>query len=478
MALPSLIDLALLRRRLRDRWRRLSPAQLFVLSFAGVIALGTVGFQVIPGLYAGPPLDWLDSLFTATSAVCVTGLIVQDTATWFTPLGQAYVLVLIQLGGLGVITFATWIMVALGQRISVRQESLSLDPDSPTTVDPRGLVRDVIRFTVIMELSGAVLLWALFVPRFGFGAAAWHAVFHAVSAFCNAGFSTLSDSLVSFRTHPAVLGVIMTLIVVGGLGFLAMSELQRVARDRPGSLFASVSGRRPGQLTVHTRLVLASTAILVVSGWMLFAVLEWNGVLAVLGPFDRLANSLFMSVTARTAGFNTVDYELVSDGANFLTILLMAIGGSPGSTAGGLKTTTIALLVLLAVARLRGRENVTIASRTVPHATVQRAVGLAVLVFAVLTLAVFLLSTVETDIIAHAGPSGRFLAVMFEAASALNTVGLTMGVTDELSTLGRWVTVLLMFVGRVGPLTFVAALSRPARAGREIRMAHQDVLIG
>jgi trk system potassium uptake protein TrkH len=465
--------------RLAARWRGLAPARMFALSFATLIGIGTIGFQVLPGLYAGEEMTWLEGLFTATSAVCVTGLIVQDTATFFTPFGQFYVLVLIQLGGLGVVTFATWILIALGQRIPVRQEGLSVDPGSPFSIHPRRLVRSIIRYTLAIEAVGAALLWVLLLPAYGPARGGWHAVFQAISAFCNAGFSTFSDSLLSFSGRPAVLLVIMALIVAGGIGFLTLSEVRRAVTDRRFFL-----GRRAelrgahSPLTAHTRIVLASTAILLVSGGVLFTWMEWSGTLGAMSIVDRLVNGMFMSVTARTAGFNSIDYASASDSSNFLTILLMTVGGSPGSTAGGIKTTTMALLVLLAVARLRGRETVNVGNRSIPNSTVQRSVGLAVLVFAVLATSVFVMSAVEVGITARSGPSGRFLDVLFEATSALNTVGLSLGATSDLSTTGRWITILLMFAGRVGPLTFVSALSRSGSGDHKMRLAQQDVLIG
>ncbi|RMF61451.1 MAG: potassium transporter TrkH, partial [Bacteroidetes bacterium] len=310
-------------------WRARSPSELFVYSFLLLVGLGTLGLKTLPGLYTGAPLGWLDALFTATSAVCVTGLIVVDTATYFTTAGQAFLLLLIQLGGLGMITLATLVILSLGQRASLRQEALMAgSPRLGIDVGPARLTRIVVVYTLLIEAAGALLLYLLWLPGRGWTGAAWPAVFHAVGAFCNAGFSTFSDSLVGERAHPLVLLVIMALIVLGGLGFLVMEELVYHYRQRRrGVLYRHVS--------VHTRLVLGTTVVLIAAGWVLFTVFEWNVSLADLPPWARVVNGLFMSVTPRTAGFNTVDYAGVSDSGNFLTILLMAVGGSPGSTAGG-----------------------------------------------------------------------------------------------------------------------------------------------
>jgi trk system potassium uptake protein len=453
-------------------WRRISPAQLFVGSFGFLILVGTIGLKTLPGLYTGEPLGWLDALFTATSAVCVTGLIVVDTATYFTIRGQAWILLLIQLGGLGMITFTTLIILALGRRLSLRQEVLSTGTADVTPhVDYRLLTRDVVRFTLIFEAVGALLLYAAWAPRFGWGGAVWHAVFHSISAFCNAGFSTFSDSLMGFQTSPVTLGVVMVLVVVGGLGFLTLEELYlRRKAESEGTRF---------RISLHSRIVLLTTAVLLVGGWMLFTALEWRLTLAEMPVWARPFNSLFMSVTARTAGFNTIDYDDAGGGTNFLTILLMSIGGSPGSTAGGLKTTTLALLVLLAWSRFRGREITSLWGRSVPEETVKRAVGLFTVGFVVVTLAILGYVVIEMGNVSHAQAEAGFLPHMFEAVSAFNTVGLSMGVTGDLSTPGRWLTILLMYMGRVGPLTFAAAiaLARPTSKG-EFRYAYEDVVVG
>lgn len=463
--LGRLADVLTGRVRQAARWRGGSEAQLFVGSFALLIALGTLGFQVLPGLYTAQPIGWLDGLFTATSAVCVTGLIVVDTATVFTVWGQAYVLLLIQLGGLGILTFSTLLVSALGRRLSLRQEGIARSVAGPADhIDALRLTRHVLVFTFATEALGALALWVLWAPAQGAAGAVWPAVFHAVSAFCNAGFSTNTDNLIGEAGHPAVLTVVMALIVVGGIGFLVLEELYLAVK--------SPRGARGYRLSVHTRLVLVTTAVLIVGGTAGFALLEWRATLAGMPLADRIANSAFLSVTARTAGFNAVDYGVITPGAAFLTVLLMSVGGSPGSTAGGLKTTTVALIALLAWARLRGRERVNLWGRSVPEETVQRAVGVFVLAFGLVTASIFLLTATEAS-----DGTDRFLHQMFEASSAFNTVGLSMNHTGSLSTAGRWTIIALMFVGRVGPLTFAAALAR-RRDTTPIRFAHEDVALG
>ena len=454
----------------------MTPPQLFAGSFLLLILLGTLGFLLLPGLYTGDRLSLLDALFTATSAVCVTGLIVVDTATYFTAAGQAFILLLIQLGGLGIVTFTSVIILMLGRRMSLRQESVTAGAaEIAPHINFSQLTRDILRFTFACEAAGALLLLLAWAPEGG-TAALWPAVFHSISAFCNAGFSTFSDSLMGMSTQPLPLFTVMALVVVGGIGFLTMEELWL---RRPSALRREKrKARGIPRLSLHSRLVLATTAVLLVGGCLLFTAYEWSLTLRDMPVAARIMNGLFMSVTARTAGFNTIDYEQASDGTGFLTILLMFIGGSPGSTAGGVKTTTIAVIGLLAWSRYRGRTTTDIAGRTVPEETIQRAVGLFVLAFGVITLAILVLTTTEIGAVAHTATEAGFLRYMFEAVSAFSTVGLSMGVTDDLSGAGRTIVILLMFIGRVGVLTFVAALALRRTASGPVRYAYEDVVVG
>jgi len=454
-------------------WRTLGAPQLFVGSFAVLIAAGTLALRLLPGLYVGERLGWLDALFTATSAVCVTGLIVEDTATFFTPLGQGVILALIQLGGIGMLTLTSLVILALGRRLSLRQETVMAGyADVVPEVGVRHLLPAIVAFTLGSEAVGAALLYASWGPALGWGweGAGWHAVFHAVSAFCNAGFSTFSDSLMGFQRDGPILAVVMVLVVLGGIGFLTLEEAV-VWRQ-------AVRARRRFRLSLHSRLALVTTAVLLAVGWVGFTAFEWGVELADLAPGEKVLNGLFASVTARTAGFNTIDYGNATASTNFLTILLMFVGGSPGSTAGGIKTTTLALLVLLAWCRLRGRTVVAAHGRSVPEETVQRAVGLFVVATLFLIMGVFAFTTTEIGRVAHPEAAAAFLPLLFEVVSAFNTVGLSMGPTGDLSPAGRAVTVFLMFVGRVGPLTFAAALALRRRPERGFRFSHEEVIVG
>lgn len=461
------------RRTPRGAEDRLTPSRLLLLSFLGLILVGTLGLKALPGLYTDGTLSWLDSLFTATSAVCVTGLVVVDTADFFTVPGQAFLLLLIQLGGLGILTFATLALLAVGKRPSLHHEALSADiTDMLPDLNPRRLVKKMVIFTFTLEGLGALALFLLWLGRFPPGEALWHSLFHSVSAFCNAGFSTFSDSLVGFQGSGLTLLVVMVMIVAGGLGFLTLEEIR-------GLLGRPPKARSWQGLSLHSRLVLTMTAGLLVGGCVLFLLLEWNNTLASFPPLDRFLNGMFMSVTARTAGFNTVDYGATSDGTNFLSILLMSVGGSPGSTAGGLKTTTVAVIGLLAWARVRGERKAGAWGKSIPDETVHRSVGLFVLMLGVVTVGIFLLTLWEPAWMSPPAAERSFLEEMFEAVSAFNTVGLSMGITPSLTGLEKVVTILLMFVGRVGPLMVATALVRQKTYKTDgFRFSHEDVMIG
>lgn len=451
-------------------WQQLSPSQLLVLSFLTLIVAGTLGFKLLPGLYTAEPLSWHQAIFTATSAVCVTGLIVVDTATHFTFWGQLFLLSLIQLGGLGMLTMTSMIIATLGGRLSLRAETITVGGlRNGPMVDARQMVIDVVRFTFFFEMAGAILLILVWWPRMGLSGAIWPAIFHSVSAFCNAGFSTYSNSLIQFQDSPATMSIIMLLIVFGGLGFLSLEEIYHT---RFRKLASQQRHRRP--LSLQTVLVLVTTCVLILVGWGAFAFFEWNHGLRELPLVDKVHNALFMSVTSRTAGFNAIDYSTASDSGNFLTILLMMIGGSPGSTAGGMKTTTFALLGLLAWSRLRGDRTASFANRSVPDDTIQRAVGLFVIATGVVVLSVIILASTEANSPNHP----TFLAVTFEAVSAFNTVGLSMGNTADITTKGQWILILLMFLGRVGPLALVSAFIVRRSPRAKFRYANEDVIVG
>lgn len=446
--------------------RGLSAPQLAALSFVGLIAVGTAGFLVLPGLYTGEPLGWVDALFMATSAVCVTGLAVVDISQQFTVLGQTWLLFLIQAGGLGILTLAGVIVSLAGVRMGLEaQEAAGGSPSVLPPLAAARVLRTAVGVTLALEAAGALALWLSWRGEFGAAPAAWHAVFHSIAAFCNAGFSTFGDSLVGFRERPVLVLTVASLIVLGGLGFPVIQDLRY-----------RLPGLHP-RLTLHTRLVLAATGLLLAGSMLLYLLFEWNHELRPLGILDRAVNALFMAVTARTAGFNTVDYDAISNPSVFLTIALMWIGGGPASTAGGVKITTAALLGLLLWSRVSGQDQVSLGGRTVPKETVQRATGLAA--GAVLFLGTFLFALLVTESAgARWADRPQLVRLAFELQSAFSTVGLSMGATSELTPAGRLVLVHVMLVGRIGPLIALAAMAARWRRRVHYRFAHEDVIVG
>jgi trk system potassium uptake protein TrkH len=457
--------------RLATFWRNLSPPTLFVASFAGLILIGTLGFLVLPGLHTGPRLSVLDALFTATSAVCVTGLAVVDTSTHFTFWGQLWLLLLIQLGGLGLLTLTTLIIAVLGRRLSLRSEMIAVPSPTAARGDVLALTLATGRFMFGVEAVGAVLLWVQWIGDFGVGGALWHAVFHSISAFCNAGFSTFSDSLIGFARRPFLLLTISALVIIGGLGYLACEELLRWFHAR-------VARIRGGRLSTHTFVAVVTSAILLAAGTVAFAVIEWNGVLAPMGFIDRVSNAWFLSMTPRTAGFNTVSYARLGNAAVLVTLFLMFVGGSPGSTAGGVKTTSLAIIFALARSRMAGRRYVELHGRTVPDGTIQRTVSLVLIGSALVLVGLFALTFTQAEQdLALARQS--FLPLFFEAVSAFATVGLSMDLTPSLGAASKLMLTALMFLGRVGPLAFFAAISlSTTRHPPGVRAAQEDVIVG
>lgn len=448
----------------------MSSHTLLVASFVLLIAVGTLGLLVLPGLTVGPRLGFVDALFTITSATCVTGLVVVDTATVFTFWGQVWILLFIQLGGLGLITLSTAVIGMLGRRLSLRSAVVVATVRATHGRELAALAWGVARYVFLIEAVGAAVLWLLLSPRYGVVRGLWHAAFHAISAVCNAGFSTLPNNLVDEAEDPAVLITVSFLVILGGIGYLTLVELSRWRR--------AGAFRAPTRLSAHSFSVVVVTAVLLVAGAVLFLVFEWNGALRSFGLVDKLVNAWFMSVTPRTAGFNAVRYTDVTNAGAFLTVLLMMIGGCPGSTAGGIKTTTFAVLVMLALSRMRGRHYVEISHRAVPEGTVQRAVSLFVVSFALVTVATFFLSVSEAVARTFGEARAAFLPMLFESVSAFGTVGLSMDLTPTLSVPGRLAITALMFVGRVGPITFFAAIALRAAGPSEVRPAHEDLIIG
>lgn len=416
--------------------------------------------------------DWtgpVEAFFMATSATCVTGHTIVDPGSYFSVFGQLVLLALVQVGGLGFMTMAMALLIVAGRRLSLRNESaLSI---SMGTTDAREIKRFMIRtvwMSLAIELAGALALAVSLAVARGYppGRALYHGVFHSVCAFCNAGLSLNADNLAGFTNDPFFLSVVMALIILGGIGFLVLSELSTVWRRRGGGRVV---------LSLHSRIVVVVTLFLLLAGWIGFAIFEWRNTLAPLAPMDKLVCSLFHSVTARTAGFNVVDMAQVYPVTRFMTMGLMFIGGSPGSTAGGIKITTIVVLLFTAAAMVRSRRETVILGRTVSPGVMGTAVAVFILAVLAVTAAFGLLLVTEQDSI-RSGTIG-YEALLFDTVSAFSTVGLSTGVPPVLSTAGKIIMTVCMFVGRVGPLTLALFIGMKDQR-HLIRYPEEDVIIG
>jgi trk system potassium uptake protein TrkH len=403
--------------------------------FALLMLIGGTTLWLLPSWNGEGDLSFLDALFTSVSAVAVTGLITANTAS-FTTLGQVVVLILIQIGGLGIIAFSTLALTQSRRKISLQRRAIIREYYvGSVESEPRRIVRNIVLSTLAVE---AVVMIAL-IPAFssaGVEQPVWTALFHAVSAFCNAGFSLFADSLEQFVANPAVTIPIMIALVAGGLGFVVYQDLFAKARE----------GRRH-VFSVHTRIVLFATGGLIMLGWILFLAVEWDGAFAALRPGDRVWAALFQAVTPRTAGFNTVPQGSLSTSGASMTISLMIIGGAPGSIAGGVKVTTIFIALLAAFGRTDEDGTARVFHRKIPVSLVSRA-QLFIIRAALIVVGSFLALTISENLIAASGFS--FQALLFETVSAFGTVGLSVGITPELSSIGKIIIMVTMFAGRVG----------------------------
>jgi trk system potassium uptake protein TrkH len=444
-----------------------NPTRMLIISFAVLIFSGT-GILMLPKSAVNGRVGFVDALFTATSATCVTGLIVKDTGSDFSIMGQLTILSLIQLGGLGIVIFGAVFALLLGQALGIRESAAMQDILSEQML---GRISRMIAFifvtTVLVEAVGAISMFGMWddVPRsVGSVERQWYcSIFHSISAFCNAGFGLFSDSMVGYNRCWPVYVVMCPLIILGGLGFGVLYDLGSVAAGRAAAVLKRVfgaptlfAGGIAKKMQLQSRIVLMATLMLIVSGMLAILIFErftGGGVWDWRGAF-------FQSVTARTAGFNTVEISRMAASNKLVLILLMFIGGAPGGTAGGIKTTTLAVIIMAAMATLKKRGEVQVFKRSVGLLIIRRAITVTLLFIIVLFVAGFTLMITENR-------SGfTLMDIMFETASALGTVGLTTGITAALTTAGKLIIIVVMFVGRVGPLTLLASMTfsfRPAR---------------
>lgn len=441
--------------------KRFRPAQVLALSFMGAILLGTILLS-LPFSSSGERISFIDRLFTSTSAVCVTGLTVKDTPVDFSPAGQVILLVLFQLGGLGIMTFGTFVLFVAGRNISLRDRIMVQEGYHPGRIrDFRGLVRRIVLFAFGLELIGCLSLFLRFLRDFPPLRALGLAGFHSVSAFCNAGFSLFSRSLQDYRGDVWVNVTIMVLILLGGLGFLTLQEV-----------WDWLSGWRQGRkpvFSLQSRAVLSTTLFLILAGALLFYALESGRLMKGMPAGEKAMASAFQSVAARTAGFNTVDLSVLGGASALVIIVLMFIGASPGSTGGGVKTVTAAVVAAYIRSRLQSRESVGLFNRSVSMDIVCKA-------FTLIALSLGLAVAASLVLLA-AQPELSLKEVLFEVVSAFGTVGLSLGTTAKLSTVSKAVLILTMYCGRVGPLVLLYAFSRPKPRGR-YEYVEEGVMVG
>ncbi len=451
-----------------DQFRRIRVTTLLLASYLTAIGLGTLLLMLPPATVSGA-ISFIDALFTATSAVCVTGLIVVDTGSYFTPLGQLVILTLIQLGGLGIMTVTVAGFLLMGRVISFKQRLAMQDVFAHTPMaDIHSLLISILCFTILMEGIGVLLLFLGWAGEYPWGEALYMAIFHSISAFCNAGFALFPDSFIRYQESLLFNLTLSGLIIFGGIGFPVVYDLIKVG-------FRS-NGKRL-RLSVQTRTVLITTFLLIIAGMAVFWIEEYG---LTLGSENRGTKGLiafFQSVTCRTAGFNTVDIATLGDATLAFMLFLMFFGASPGSCGGGTKTTTLAVLSSFAWSRMRHRCRVNLFRRSVPEDTISKSAALVVISIGLIGVIFFLvLLTLPPDWL-HSAGHDRFLPYLFEVVSAFGTVGLSMGATNELTTAGKGLIILMMLIGRVGVLTFSYVIAGPRKANG-IEYAEENIMIG
>ncbi|HZJ84434.1 MAG TPA: TrkH family potassium uptake protein [Syntrophomonadaceae bacterium] len=446
-----------IRKQIKKITSRLSPPAILALGFGFLVLLGTILLNLPIATNSGQSIGIINAFFTAASAVCVTGLVVVNTAEFWSLFGKTVLIILIQIGGLGFMTMATIVALMLGRKIKLKgmltiKEQLNQENLSGLT----RLTKYIILVTFAMELVGALLLSTRFIPIYGWSRGIGYSVFHSISAFCNAGFDILGNSMVPFVGDIVVNMTLGLLIVLGGLGFGVYADYYKQRGFK--------------KLTLHSKLVLVMAVVLILLGALLFFVIEYNNPLSIgaLSGSKKVTASVFQSIVARTAGFNSVDISLIRDTSAFLLIILMYIGGAPGSTAGGIKTTTFGVLILTAISTIKGDEDVVVFKRRISENVVKKALTIVVISLSWIILTSFLL-TITEDM--------DFLDLLFETTSAFATVGLSRGVTLFLSPLGKLIIAITMYIGRVGPLTMAFALSRSS-GKKKYRYSEENITVG
>ena len=449
-------------------WRQkaIRPERAMAAGFLALIVVGGLLLSLPISTVNRQSIGLFNGLFTATSAVCVTGLVVVDTGPTFSIFGQCVLMALIQTGGLGFMIFATLVMLALGRRVTLRNRMMIRESMNAATLS--GLIRLTLWYGGLalgIEVIGAMLLSIRYVPMYGWGRGIYYGVFHAISAFCNAGFDLFGNyaSLTGFAQDPLVVLTIGALIILGGLGFSVLFEAVHCVGAR-------------GKLSLHARLVLGMTALLLVAGTLFYLVLEWSNPATLgaegMGVGGKIMNAFFQSVTMRTAGFNTVDLAGMREASKLMSVILMFIGASPASTGGGVKTTTVSLLLLLVLSVIRGQEEVNVMKRRLPADLMRRALVILVISLGIVLVGTMVLTVAENE-------QKDFLDLLFEGMSAFATVGVSSASTPSLSPVSKATLIPMMYFGRVGPLTLALALAHKSGANQKrLRYPEEKIMIG
>ena len=446
---------------------KFTTTQLILLSFLIAIVTGSLLLMLPISSATGQSVAYVDALFTATTAVCVTGLVTLPTVSSWSFFGQFILLILIQIGGLGIITIMSGLMISLHKKMGMKERILIQDAFNLNTMS--GMIRfikKVLLGTFIVEAIGAVLYMLVFVPEFGLRGV-WISVFNSISAFCNAGIDVLSEnSLMDYGTHPLVLGVTNSLIILGGIGYVVWWDVLRVLKEFKTKKMRCLSG-----LTLHSKIALSMTAFLLVSGTVLFFIFEYSNPLTMMNYslFDKVQASFFQSVTTRTAGFATFPQENLTNASAFVSLLLMFVGGSPVGTAGGVKTVTIAVLIYAAFATIKNEEDVVLFDRTIAKKTISKSVAVVFVSFMIMCISTILLSSV-TD--------APMLDILYETVSATATVGLTRNLTSTLNLWGKLIVIVTMYFGRVGPISMIIAFNTSKDKKNIIKNPTEEISVG
>lgn len=439
-----------------------NPAQALVLGFAALILIGATLLNLPIASLNGKSIGFIDALFTSASAVCVTGLIVVNTAAHWTIFGKVVILVLIQIGGLGFMTMATLVSLLIGKKITLKDRLIMQEELNQFTLS--GLVkltRYIIIATFVIETLGALFLSTKFIPTYGLGKGIWFSIFHSISAFCNAGFDIIGNSMEPFVGSFIVNITVSVLVIVGGLGYSVYINLTETRKFK--------------RLLLHTKLVLILTAIFLIIGFVFFLIVEYNNpeTIGNLSFSNKILASFFQSVVPRTAGFNSVSMAGVNNATSFMIIILMFIGGSPSSTAGGIKTTTIGVVFIAIMSVIKGDTDVEVFKRRIPYEIVFRALAVVGIGILIVTIVIMVLSITEHN------TKFTFIDVAFESVSAFATVGLSRGLTPYLSNIGRIIIIITMFIGRLGPLTMAFAFAKIRRDKKGLyRYPEERITVG